>query len=39
MRAMSAAETAPTLHPWPVHAKGLRVRAADIWPSTDSIWR
>ncbi|NHC46982.1 ABC transporter ATP-binding protein [Motilibacter aurantiacus] len=27
MRAVSAAETAPTLHPWPVHAEGLRVRA------------
>ncbi|MET9534163.1 ABC transporter ATP-binding protein [Streptomyces sp. NPDC006649] len=24
---MSAAETAPTLHPWPIHAKELRVRA------------
>ncbi|NEB00982.1 ABC transporter ATP-binding protein [Streptomyces sp. SID13726] len=27
MRAMSAAETAPTLHPWLVHAEQLRVRA------------
>ncbi|MER8006828.1 ABC transporter ATP-binding protein [Streptomyces sp. NPDC094149] len=27
MRAMSAAETAPTLHPWLVHAEDLRVRA------------
>lgn len=27
MRAVHAAETAPTLHPWPVHAKDLRVRA------------
>lgn len=27
MRAVHAAETAPTLHPWPVHAQELRVRA------------
>ncbi|MBY8872244.1 ABC transporter ATP-binding protein [Micromonospora sp. PLK6-60] len=27
MRTVSAAETAPTLHPWAVHAEGLRVRA------------
>ncbi|MET7683645.1 ABC transporter ATP-binding protein [Streptomyces sp. NPDC005423] len=27
MRAVRAAETAPTLHPWLVHAEGLRVRA------------
>ena len=27
MRTVSAAETAPTLHPWTVHAEGLRVRA------------
>ncbi|MEU5751289.1 ABC transporter ATP-binding protein [Streptomyces sp. NPDC047829] len=27
MRAVRAAETAPTLHPWLVHAKELRVRA------------
>ncbi|TQS40363.1 ABC transporter ATP-binding protein [Cryptosporangium phraense] len=27
MRTVSAAETAPTLHPWLVHASGLRVRA------------
>ncbi|CAM5537225.1 ABC transporter ATP-binding protein [Streptomyces gougerotii] len=27
MRVMSAAETAPTLHPWRVHTEGLRVRA------------
>jgi ABC-2 type transport system ATP-binding protein len=27
MRALSAAETAPTLHPWLVHATDLRVRA------------
>ncbi|GAA2331513.1 ABC transporter ATP-binding protein [Streptomyces kunmingensis] len=27
MRAVRTAETAPTLHPWLVHAEGLRVRA------------
>lgn len=27
MRTVSAAETAPTTHPWAVHAEGLRVRA------------
>ncbi|MGQ5655718.1 ATP-binding cassette domain-containing protein [Streptomyces sp. EKR5.2] len=27
MRPVSAAETAPTLHPWRVHARELRVRA------------
>ncbi|GAA2846413.1 ABC transporter ATP-binding protein [Actinoplanes cyaneus] len=27
MRTVSAAETAPTTHPWTVHAEGLRVRA------------
>jgi ABC-2 type transport system ATP-binding protein len=27
MRTVSAAETAPTTHPWVVHAEGLRVRA------------
>ncbi|MFC7530983.1 ABC transporter ATP-binding protein [Actinoplanes sp. GCM10030250] len=27
MRTVSAAETAPTIHPWAVHAEGLRVRA------------
>ncbi|SCL45090.1 ABC-type multidrug transport system, ATPase component [Micromonospora citrea] len=27
MRTVRAAETAPTLHPWAVHAEGLRVRA------------
>ncbi|GHJ39574.1 ABC transporter ATP-binding protein [Streptomyces sp. TS71-3] len=27
MRPTSAAETAPTLHPWPIHARELRVRA------------
>jgi ABC-2 type transport system ATP-binding protein len=27
MRTVSAAETAPTIHPWVVHAEGLRVRA------------
>jgi ABC-2 type transport system ATP-binding protein len=27
MRAVSAAETAPTTYPWAVHAEGLRVRA------------
>ncbi|MFJ3820550.1 ATP-binding cassette domain-containing protein [Streptomyces nodosus] len=27
MRTVRAAETAPTLHPWRVHAEGLRVRA------------
>ncbi|GAA4594671.1 ABC-type multidrug transport system ATPase subunit [Actinoplanes octamycinicus] len=27
MRSVSAAETAPTTHPWAVHAEGLRVRA------------
>ncbi|GAB3851835.1 hypothetical protein GCM10029963_40330 [Micromonospora andamanensis] len=27
MRAVSAAETAVTTHPWAVHAEGLRVRA------------
>ncbi|WP_130512475.1 ATP-binding cassette domain-containing protein [Krasilnikovia cinnamomea] len=27
MRTVTAAETAPTTHPWPVHAEGLRVRA------------
>ncbi|MBO4255177.1 ABC transporter ATP-binding protein [Streptomyces griseorubiginosus] len=36
MRAMSAAETAPTLHPWPVHAQGLRVRAGRH-PAVDGL--
>ena len=27
MRTVSAAETAATIHPWAIHAKGLRVRA------------
>ena len=27
MRTVSAAETAPTIHPWAVHAEGLRVKA------------
>ncbi len=27
MRTVSAAETAPTIHPWAIHAEGLQVRA------------
>jgi ABC-type multidrug transport system ATPase subunit len=27
MRTVSAAETAPTIHPWTIHAEGLQVRA------------
>jgi ABC-2 type transport system ATP-binding protein len=36
MRTVSAAETAPTTHPWAVHAEGLRVRAGRH-PAVDGL--